>query len=134
MLTVDKDGSMLMTVEELRDTMEAAFEKVELRDPDHLYVPGRVIHLYDLWSKQGAVEVDEQIAKKAQRVSAKANVGDDEKDAVEDEVRTAERLYVGDGASNVLRYIEMDARMLTDHLSPGYRSSIKALLSPQAAP
>jgi phosphoglycolate phosphatase-like HAD superfamily hydrolase len=137
MLTVDKDGTMLMTVEEVRDTMEAAFEKVELRDPDHLYVPGRVIHLYDLWSKQGAVEVEEKIAKKAQRVNAKVKETDDGKDAVEEEeeeVRTAERLYVGDGASNLLRYIEMDARMLTDHLSPGYRSSIKALLSPKAAP
>jgi pimeloyl-ACP methyl ester carboxylesterase len=132
MLTVNKDGTMLMTVEEVRDTMEAAFEKVELRDPDHLYVPGRVIHLYDLWSKQGAVEVDEKIAKKAQQVNAKAKEGDAAVE--EEEVRTAERLYVGDGASNLLRYIEMDARMLTDHLSPGYRSSIKALLSPQAAP
>jgi hypothetical protein len=135
MLTVDKDGEMLMTVDEVRDTMEAAFEKVELRDPDHLYVPGQVIHLYDLWSKQGAVEVDEKIAKKARQVNAKVKEGDDEKDAVEEEeVRTAERLYVGDGASNILRHIEMDARMLTDHLSPGYRSSIKALLSPQPAP
>jgi pimeloyl-ACP methyl ester carboxylesterase len=134
LLTEAKDGNMLMTVEEMRDTMEAAFEKVELRDPDHLYVPGRVIHLYDLWSKQGAVEVDEKIAKKAQAVNTKAKEGDDENDVVEEEeeVRTAERLYVGDGASNILRYIEFDARMLTDHLSPGYRSSIKALRSPQA--
>lgn len=141
MLTAGKDGTMLMTVEEVREMMEAAFEKVELRDPDHLYVPGRVIHLYDLWSKEGAVEADEKIAKKAQRVNAKVKKvvpkkADDEKDddEEEEEVRTAERLYIGDGASNVLRHIEMDSRMLTDHLSPGYRSSIKALLSAQAAP
>jgi hypothetical protein len=120
MLTVDKDGTMIMTVEEVRDTMVAAFGKVELRDLDHLYVPGRFIHLHDRWSKQCAVEMDEKIANKAKET-------DDEKDAVEEEMRRAERLYVGDGASNILRYIEIDARMLTGHLSPGHRSSIMAV-------
>ena len=49
-------------------------------------------------------------------------------------VRTAERLLVTDGGSGILRYVEIDGRMLTDHLAPGYRSSIKTLLAEGAAP
>jgi hypothetical protein len=52
-LTVKQGRFDALTVEEVRDTMDAAFRLSSLRDPDHLYVPGRVIHS-DLWSKQGA--------------------------------------------------------------------------------
>jgi TfoX/Sxy family transcriptional regulator of competence genes len=53
--------------------------------------------------------------------------------AVED-LRAAERAHVTDGTSKVLRYIEVDSRMVNDHLSPAYRSSITALLSNTTVP
>jgi hypothetical protein len=107
--------------------MDKAYEAVELRDPDHLYVPGKVIHMYDLWSKDEAAEVDAKLDEVAREANATLA-----EEALE-EIRSAERIYVADGASNLLRYIEIDARMLTDHLSPAYRSSIKALLSTQTS-
>jgi hypothetical protein len=120
MLTADKQGAnMIMTAEEVRTAMEDAFAKVELRDPDHLYVPGRVVHMYDLWNKQDSEKAKNSAKEGADQVAVA-------------EVRPVERLYIGDGASNLLRYIEMDSRMMTDHLAPGYRSSIKTLLSTQA--
>lgn len=133
MLTDDLDGQMLLAPDEIKAGMRAATEKVELRDPQHLYVAGKILHMYDLWSKTTTEDTD------------KPSI----------ETRTAERLTITDGTSSMLRYIEMDDRMITyvvkdktlllicssitsqvdfslltvsDHLSPCYRSSIKCLL------
>jgi hypothetical protein len=127
MLTTSQGGDMIMSAEEVGAAMDKAYEAVELRDPDHLYVPGKVIHMYDLWSKDEAAEVDAKLDEVAREANATLA-----EEALE-EIRSAERIYVADGASNLLRYIEIDARMLTDHLSPAYRSSIKALLSTQTS-
>jgi len=113
---------MLMTTDEFRDAVRNAIEKVELRDPDHLYVPGRVMLMYDLWSKRGYDE------KRDEKKEKKVEGGDEGEGEEEVEARTAERLQVTDGTSNILRCIEVDDRMITDHLSPGYRSSIRSLL------
>jgi hypothetical protein len=122
MLSQGDEGPMIMSVDEIKQELEAAFDRVELKDPDHLYVPGKVLHMYDLWSKEGYGEVEEgegileEETKDGERISNTST-------------RTAERAHVTDGTSESLRYIELDSRMMMDHMSPGYRSSIKALLS-----
>jgi pimeloyl-ACP methyl ester carboxylesterase len=128
MLTAAGKGEPIMTVDEVGAAMENAFKVVELRDPDHLYVPGRVIHMYDLWSKECYGEVSETVDEKVEQADGTESAQAVVEKAVE-EVRTAEKAYISNGASDLLRYIEMEARMVTDHLSPSYRSSIKALLS-----
>jgi len=85
---------MFMTADEIRSGVDAAAEKVDLRDPDHLYVPGRVLLMYDLWSKTSNITVANDAGIAA-------------------EVRTAEKLLVTDGTSKILRLIEMDDRMIT---------------------
>jgi hypothetical protein len=70
MLTADKQGAnMIMTAEEVRTAMEDAFAKVELRDPDHLYVPGRVVHMYDLWNKQDSEKAKNSAKEGADQVA-----------------------------------------------------------------
>jgi pimeloyl-ACP methyl ester carboxylesterase len=122
------DDEMFMDVEEIREEMNAINDRTELRDPDHLYCPGRVIQMYDLWSKDGSREAEEEIEKETPPLTDESV-----EQAVED-LRTAERAHVTDGTSKVLRYIEVDSRMVNDHLSPAYRSSIKALLSNTKVP
>lgn len=92
LLTQGAGGDMLLTPAEIQDGFRAASERVELRDPDHLFVAGRVLHLYDPWVK----------------AAAETEGGDASAAA-----RTAERLYVTDGTSQMLRYIEMEDRMIT---------------------
>jgi pimeloyl-ACP methyl ester carboxylesterase len=101
-----------MTIDEIRSTMLDAYAKVDLKDPDHLYVPGKVIHMYDLWSKEGYEQ-----GVNASNAEGNANL------------RVAERVHVSNGTSNVLRYIEIDSRMTSDHYSEAYRKSIRDLLS-----
>ena len=128
-----KEGDPILTIEEIRKSMQDAYDKVELTDPDHLYVPGRVIHMYDLWSKEGYGE-----AKTINKRWMHPNRTDkDEKDDTildpnglnpVDFVRAAEGVHIADGTSKVLRYIEIDERMVADHLVPAYRDSIRSLL------
>jgi hypothetical protein len=122
------DDEMIMDVEEIRKEMNAINDRIELRDPDHLYCPGRVIQMYDLWSKDGNREVEEEIEKETPSLT------DEDVERAVENLRTAERAHVSDGTSKVLRYIEVDSRMVSDHLSPAYRSSIKALLSNTTVP
>jgi hypothetical protein len=92
MLTKGSDGQLLMTQDEIREGMRQSTQKVQLKDPDHLFVAGKVLHMYDLWSKK---------------------VSPTDNDNTEGEVRTAERLRITDGTSSMLQYIEMDERMIT---------------------
>ena len=127
-MLMSSEGDMVMSADEIKEGMEDAFEKVDLKDPDHLYVAGQVYHMYDLWSKEGYDDVEEAVEKEA---SDEAKEDIDQAEAEKDllSVRTAEKAYAGHGASSVLRFIELDSRMLTDHLSPAYRSSLRAILS-----
>lgn len=93
MVTKGTDGDMLMTADEYKVALDEAIDSVELKDPNHLYVPGRVLHLYDLWSKNGYGVVNEE--------TGVANV------------RTAERVRIADGSSKRLRHLEMDASMIS---------------------
>jgi hypothetical protein len=91
LLTEGSDGEMLMTQQEIEAGMKTSTDKVKLVDPDHLYVAGKVLHMYDLWSKP--------------KVESGAHATG--------EVRTAERLRITDGSSYMLRYIEVVERMVT---------------------
>lgn len=91
-----------LDAEEIVKGMEQGFERVKLRDPDHLYVPGRVIHM-----------------------SNDINASDSSSSM---ETTTATEVQVINGTSKALRSIELEASLLTDHLSPAYRSSIKSVL------
>jgi hypothetical protein len=125
-----KDNDPVISVDEVMASWDQAFDKVELRDPDHLYVPGKVIQMYDLWAKQDCGNVDEAMNQELDEVVAM----DDRDDETSPEamllkgVRTAERAQITDGTSKVLRSIELDSRLLSDHLAPTYRSSIRSLL------
>lgn len=119
-----KDGEMIMSANEIRVAMSECIEKLDASDPDFLYIPGRILHMYDLWSKGNYKEAEEE-------VEELADDDDDDSHVVQDEtfVKTAERVYEADATSTVLKVIEVDERMVLDHLSDGYRTSIQSLLS-----
>jgi len=108
-----KDGEMLMAADEIMAELDSSLARVELRDSDHLYVPGKAVVLYDLW------ELEEK--KESQR--------EETSDSEELNIPTAEDAIISDGTCDVLRYIELDGRMFDDHMAPAYRSSIAAILS-----
>lgn len=98
-----------MTADEVKDALEAAHDKVELRDPDHLYVPGRVILMHQDWE-----------------VSLDSNAS---KDIDNEGKQGMQRCTISDGTSTVLRFFEIDGySMLGDHTTASYESRIDALL------
>jgi len=113
-----KDGKMIMNTDEIKVAMKECVEKLDVSDPDFLYVPGRVVHMYDLWAKKNYQQAEEEAEEEA----------DDDAEVKEETVKTAERVYEGDGASQVLKVIEVDERMVLDHMSAGYRRSLRSLL------
>ena len=118
---------------EFEEELDKAQKSVPLSDPDHLYCPGNVLLLYDYWDKQNPnVEEDGERQQKDgfadEDKSVEKATDDDDGNAME---RTAEGLVLTDGTNKELRWFEMDDRMFGDHLSPGYRSSIKSLLTPK---
>jgi hypothetical protein len=118
-----KDGEMIMTAQETKKAMKKCIAKLNESDPDFLYVPGRVIHMFDLWSKTNYGETEQRVEQKANETTIDSEI---------DTVKTAEQVYDGDGTSDVLKIIEIDERMVPDHLSMGYRDSIRSLLSSPA--
>ena len=100
-----------MTPEELAAAFHNALETVGYNenDPDQLYVPGDVVLMYDLWTEE--VEF-----KKKQ-----ANDDEAEYDY------SADRVVRTMPTAKVLRYIEVDQRLLEDHMAPSYKASLRAL-------
>jgi hypothetical protein len=107
-----KDSEMLLTADEVRTHTEDVFEKADPKHADHVYVPGRVIHMYDTWSKKDKVMNEK--SKESDGTGAEGG---------------ADKVYVANGVSDVLRMIEVDPRMVSDHMSDAYRSSLKSLLA-----
>ena len=96
---------MLLSINELWEIVSNTTNEVfEIDDKSHhLIVPGTVIYMFDLWSEP-CFDPD-----------AKAvNSG---------------RVKVVDGTMRPLRVVDLNSRMLMDHMSPAYRSRIKALLA-----
>ncbi|CAB9500604.1 Sn1-specific diacylglycerol lipase alpha [Seminavis robusta] len=115
-LSRGKQDKMLLSGEEIRNGIQVALEGSKIDDPEHLYVAGKVVHMFDEWSKEGYGD--------------RSDYETVDKDFDESKkVATAEKIYVADASATVLRIIEIDDRMMTDHMSPGYRASIKSLLA-----
>lgn len=103
--------TLLMTDQELLEAIRNATSTVDVDDPDHLYVPGKVVLLYDLWNETEQVEID----------PAPSN------STIIPEY-AADRAIVCDGTSDVLRLVEWDGRMFDDHMPVGYRESLESVL------
>lgn len=115
-LAEGSNSELLMEASEFVAMRDKVMDQVELRDPDHLYVPGKTLILYDKFKKK-----------------PNGKQGDKDAENGNDET-TAEGLVLSkDGTCAVLRMVLLDDRSITDHLSPSYRSSIKALLTPEPA-
>lgn len=101
---VSTNDDLLMSLEEVQTAMEKAHRCVELRNPDHLYVPGRVLIMFEKWG----------------------SILDGSDDGSQGTLQFVET----DGSAALLRFLEIDAlRMLTDHGTASYSRSLEVLLS-----
>jgi Lipase (class 3) len=99
------EEDLLMSVDEVKQEIQSAHERVELRDPDHLYVPGRVLFMSEEWYVDGR---------------------DEEKDENEPCQDRNVQFILTDGTTSVLRLLEIDAfRMVTDHVTASYETSLR---------
>eukprot|EP00522_Entomoneis_paludosa_P000409 CAMPEP_0172467098 /NCGR_PEP_ID=MMETSP1065-20121228/57942_1 /TAXON_ID=265537 /ORGANISM="Amphiprora paludosa, Strain CCMP125" /LENGTH=218 /DNA_ID=CAMNT_0013224143 /DNA_START=49 /DNA_END=702 /DNA_ORIENTATION=- len=146
----------LMTSGEMEEFRENIQQTMDPRDPDSLFCPGVIYHMYDLWAKPDyeremtqlkstdismwnrlAETITTTVAATTKSLSNEddeaANEEKEEDTTVTKEklIPTAECLMISNCSSPVLRHLEVDERMLSDHLSPAYRSSLKSLLHPQ---
>lgn len=98
-------------MDEFLAAVTEAFKVIEKQcfSADEVFVPGKVIIMYDLWSKPGYQS----------SAVLKSKPG----------VRTAERMLISDGKEMVMRYLEFDPRMFADHTTAVYHSSVNALLT-----
>ena len=104
---VDNDNDLLMTLEEVQTAMERARDCVELRNPDHLYVPGCVLVMFERWGSTSGV----------------SNV-------TSSEPARNWQFVVTDGSAAILRCLEVDAiRMLTDHGTDSYAGSLQTFFN-----
>jgi len=134
-----KEDEMLMSVEEIVSTIADAIASGDDRDPDHLYVPGKVLVLYDLWEKEQLKQEEDRRNESAKNFAtilkewvqqlkeADTLRSIDEVDAKN--IPMAEEAILSDGTCKALRLIEFDGRLIDDHLAPAYRSSIANILS-----
>ena len=102
----------IMSAEQIQESITNALEKIDIEDSDHLYVAGKVVHMYDQWTKDGYGNKSEY-------------EGEEDKSKIVD---TAEKVYTADGSAKALRVIEIDDRMMTDHMSAAYRASFRSML------
>jgi hypothetical protein len=122
--------STLMEAKELSNAIENATAIVSMdenADEDHLYVPGKVVLLYDEWSK--TVEKQKLKDDTAAAAAADNNKSTEKKDPDEFADHVADTAVVCDGTAKALQYIEFDSRMLDDHMTQDYKDSIRSVLS-----
>jgi hypothetical protein len=122
-------GDLLMSQEEVTEAMAMAQDRIGLVDPQHLYVPGRVIIMYENWKDDDENAGDGSSSGEG----GDSHANDSNADATDDEGRAnIEHSVVSDGTMKALRFFEIDkARMLTDHLTASYYNSVNALVSKQ---
>eukprot|EP00536_Pseudo-nitzschia_multiseries_P003658 jgi/Psemu1/236880/estExt_Genewise1.C_570071 len=97
-------GTLLMTPSELDETLREAHDNLALRKPEHLFVPGKVLLVYNPWLDGGEEELDD------------------------DSIATGSASAVGNllcvettGTSPVFQRLELDGiRCFTDHLTSSY--------------
>ncbi len=104
-VTSSNSTALLLTMEEWRDAMENGTPNI--RRPDHLFVPGRVLLIYSTWETEAK------------------DVSQEHKEPVEDDSpvisRSLLRCVETDGTCPALRMIEADGpRLFTDHVTSSY--------------
>jgi pimeloyl-ACP methyl ester carboxylesterase len=105
-LAQGSSGELLLSVEETNAAIQEAQEKVQLRNPHHLYIPGRVLLAYHPWSLLRGTESEEKDTESSTSVSPASQV-------LECTITT--------GMAPVLRLFEIDGvRMFTDHITSSY--------------
>ena len=110
-LSQGTSGDMLMDWEEVRDLVDQTHHKVDLRDPDHLYVPGRVLLMYEPWAERGE---ESNSSSNQDNVTPGGGM----------------RCAVTYGTAAPLRLFEVDAlRMFTDHLTSSIEAGIDSLIA-----
>ena len=108
-LSFGTSGNMLMSLDEIKEAMKSAHDMVELRHPDHLYVPGRVLLMHEHWQ--------DEVVKTGQE------------NTLTPVAYLKHYCSITDGTANVLRFIEIDGyRMLSDHTTASYYASIDSLI------
>ena len=105
-------ADLLLSRDEVRTAIDEAQHQVPLRDPHHLYIPGRVRLLYE--------------PRDASRE------GNDSRSSNKDE-GTVQRHHYSciptDPSAGALRFLELDAfRIVTDHITASYYASLENLL------
>lgn len=108
-LSMGTKGDMLMSSTQVKVAMEAAHDKIELRHPDHLYVPGKVLLMYEHWQ-------DEVLNEEGDNAELKPVLD------------LKHYCSTSDGTMSVLRFFEIDGyRALSDHVTASYYASIESL-------
>lgn len=93
------DGTPLLSLSELHETIGEAHDRLALRKPDHLFVPGRVLLVYDPWIDENKRHEDSSVLSMANHLKC---------------VETS-------GTSKVFQRLEIDGlRCFTDHLTSSY--------------
>merc|ERR1712232_194778 len=117
-----------MSVEELNSTLKQIHDKIERRNPHHLYIPGRVLLTYIPWrfNKDENFINNDTLTVEEKKVDVAC---DGTSIANHNELQSV-HCTVTDGTAPVLRFFEIDGhRMITDHLTASYYASVEALES-----
>jgi hypothetical protein len=93
------ESNWIMTADEAKDALRLALEKVPIQDQEHLYIPGQVLFMYQLWKKESP-----------------------------DDARKAHGVIRMQPTDHVLRHLEIDLSMVSDHLAPSYRETLRELV------
>ena len=115
-----KDGTAIMTPEEALEILIKAQEMVSNDEPENLYVPGRVILMYDKWQDR------------KRRHDLKEEEGQDEGRSEREEDEDNEKLPIYCVETNpittTLCSIEIHKDLVIDHLTDSYHRRLDALL------
>jgi Lipase (class 3) len=104
---VVSNDDLLMTLEEVQTAMEKAHHCIELRNPDHLYIPGRVLVMFEKWGSTTGFAEDKPFDPEGKWRFVETN-----------------------GSAAMLRFLEIDAlRMLTDHGTASYSKSLQVFFT-----
>jgi Lipase (class 3) len=110
-LDATTEEDLLMSHAEVETALFQAHQNVQLRDPDNLFVAGRVLLFVD-----DAIPLDHSRA------------GDESRNDMIDTVNQGTQCIDTDGCAPQLRQLDIDlVRMVSDHVSASYYSKLEAL-------
>jgi len=85
-------------------------------DEDHLYVPGKVVLMYNDWADKRDDDDDDDDLKQVTANEPAIPKGSES---------VANRAVVCDGTAKALRFIEFNSRMVEDHMAKDYKASLR---------